>query len=266
MAKSVEITPVLRRITCDEYGHSKLLFTVTNVHAEAISISTRITGELDIRSEWFETAAGSERSLGPHATVQLLIEAHLPPQVAVGEYRLRLEVTDLSQSTQQIDTSPSVLLNVPSALKADPTRASPDSSDDPDTAKKKRSVWSRMLTLLLGLFGPIGSRIGSWFWGGQPAGMRTVDISIVKKALFLIAIVFVASSISAAVPPSDHSIKISESTVTCDLEADHESKACEDYMTTSVIYNLFGWLGNLIPEPDIEFKNVCELFCGSGDG
>ncbi len=282
MANATEITPVVRRITCDKYGHARFLFTVTNIHDRNIHVRARIVGGPEIQSGWFEIDDGADRSLSPNATDQLIVDAHLPPEVTIGDYRIRLEVTETSKSGKSSDTSASVLLKVDQVLVPDPSLApaTPAPAVEP---KKRRSLWG-WLTGLFGFFGPLGARLGNWFWNGQPAGNRTVNVKIVKKALIVIAIVYGLSSVSAFTT-TDAEASCTKETLDAieNVELREEKKnAC---VKSTILYKTFFllWKPNENRNPDngcepnenrkpdkdckpggskpASFKNVCGLLC-----
>jgi len=201
MANLAEITPVTRRSACDAWGHARLVFTITNVHDRKLKIHARVSAEAPIDSAWFVFEGGSERSLGPKAADQLVIDARLPEYVPVGNYRLRLEVSDAAQEQAGCDTSASVLLQVTQPLIADPATQPLNPDITPEhAASKRRLVWC----WLAGLFSLLGrflrrflAPFSNWFWGGRSSAERVVDTGIVKKVLVLIAVVYGLSLASA---------------------------------------------------------------------
>ena len=227
LANSTEITPVVRRVACDQAGRAQLVFTLSNVLQRAVDIEARVLAEPPLDPGWFVFRTGARLKLAARSSAQLIIDAQLAPQVPIGNYRLRLQAAEAAtKATGPTDTSPSVLLQVSKAIVPPQVLPSAAASTEPTTdgthgTGKPQHSW-RMARLgglvarLLGLLRRLLAPVLNWFWGGQPAGARSVDTAIVKKVLILIAIIYVLT-LAPRLLSAGRTILSPETSATCSI-------------------------------------------------
>jgi hypothetical protein len=234
LANSTEITPVVRRVACDQAGRAQLVFTLSNVLQRAVDIEARVLSEPPLDPGWFVFRTGARLKLAARSSAQLIIDAQLAPQVPIGNYRLRLQAAEAAtKATGPTDTSPSVLLQVSKAIVTPQVLPSAAASTElttdctHGTGKPERS-WlmaglGGLVARLLGQLRRLLAPVLNWFWGGQPAGARSVDTAIVKRALILIAIIYVLT-LAPRLLSLEKPVAFPEASPPCDMPLTLEEK------------------------------------------
>ncbi|CRI67473.1 hypothetical protein THIOKS1620004 [Thiocapsa sp. KS1] len=222
MANFTEITPVLRRVVCDRRGRAQLVFTLSNVLSRPVEVAVKILAAAPLDAGWFTPQGGEILALAPRASGQLVIEARLAPLLPPGEYSVRVEVVEANRSEGRRDTSPGVLVQVSQPiLGLQPAAPGHEIATDTAGAKPGRRRLKPPVggfsAFLRGLLRRLFTPFLNWFWSGQPAGARVVDLGIVKKALVLMVMLYVVGLGPRLLSAGDPSL--TEAEVTRHLES-----------------------------------------------
>ncbi|SPH24293.1 hypothetical protein DEA8626_03343 [Defluviimonas aquaemixtae] len=196
MGHKVEITPLVRALSCDGSGKARLLFTITNTLTEPVEVRLSVTGEGDVAPGWFTVEDGPLRQLGPRATARIVVAAEVPAGISAGARKLRL-ITHAA-GDEHPAASPSVTLDVVPRAPA-PTEAGGGAGADPGKRPGRgfRFPWQAIAWPFRALFG-FGAR---WLLGtqpGGPSGAVIVNRRIVWKALIVLVAVYALSTLSGA--------------------------------------------------------------------
>src|SRR3712207_2555104 len=95
MARSFAITTAAPAVRLSASRRAEARFTVTNALGRPVRLRALVEPEGQTRPEWLRLAGDAEQDLGPDGTLQLAVQAVVPPDAPAGRYAFHLVVVDV---------------------------------------------------------------------------------------------------------------------------------------------------------------------------
>ena len=109
---SFEVNPVSSTVVLDASRHGRATFTVTSRANRTLRAKIRPVALQSSRPDWFKVQGPPERDIVNGVTLQVVVEAAVPADVAFGHYLFRLDIVGLENPDEDTASSSAVAFDI----------------------------------------------------------------------------------------------------------------------------------------------------------
>ncbi len=160
MVTMATVTAAADKVTCDDAGSAKHVFTVSNVSGAPLRVGTKILVDEPAQSDWFIIEGESERDIDDQGTDQVTVRAQIPETTKPEQYTFQLLVFSVKEPGERFTEGPKVVVER-SAISAPPPQERPP------------FPWWIVAVIVAVLI--IGGGIAAWLMMG-PEGVEVPDV------------------------------------------------------------------------------------------
>jgi len=200
VARAVEITAVNRRLTCDNKGRARIVFTATNTGDQDVKTMLAVEALGTTDPQWFSFHTEQTVHLDHGTTTQIILDVQMPVGTDLGIYKLRILGND--DAGQFLGRSVTVAVSVVQQVLE--ISSITDAAISDGKANGGRSKWTigaffaKLFGSLCGLIQKPFRGVFRWILGGNST-VEVVDIWMIIRAMIVLVAVMGLSQVNANV-------------------------------------------------------------------